>query len=268
MYKCDELFRLDKKVALFVGVGGIGEKVTHGLYDFGADVIIGDINEEKAKTIAHNIYKDNSIKFKNINQFWVGIDITNQDSIVDALNHIHNYHKKIDIVVNMVGHAIFKKSFDMSKDEFERILAIDLIGAWSLSNLSAKMMDKEGRGGKIINAASITAFFGSPGQSGYAAAKAGLVNLTKTLGLEFIKKGIYVNAISPVMTETPLNTKWLSEIPSRRQKIAERIPMGRLGTPEDFVGPIIFLASKASNFVVGQTILVDGGTYSQHPLID
>jgi len=264
----DNIFRLNGKVALCVGVGGIGESVAFGLRDFGANVIVGDIDNARAKKVAYNLYEENSYKFDNIDPFWAQIDITNSNSIKEALNSVFEFHKKLDIVVNMVGYNIFKNSLEMSESEFKQVLAINLLGAWNLSKAAAKIMDQQGTGGKIINAASITAFFGSPGQGAYAAAKAGLVNMTKTLALEWIDKGIYVNAISPVMTETPINTDWLSEVPERRQNIAKKIPIGRLGRPEDFIGPVVFLASEASNFVIGQTIPVDGGTSVQHPLIN
>lgn len=121
-------------------------------------------------------------------------------------------------------------------------------------------------GGRIINFISVTALRGSPGQAAFAAAKAGLVNLTKSMALEWAGHGVRVNAVSPVMTETPINADWLAADPDRKAGIVRRIPIGRLGRPDDVVGPVIFLASRASAFMLGQTLFVDGGSSVTHPL--
>ena len=169
-------------------------------------------------------------------------------------------------MVNTVGGNIFKTAFEMTEEEFERMVKLNLTGAWLVSRAAARLMEETGSG-KIINFASVTAFFGSPGQGAYAAAKAGLVNMTETLGLEWIGKGINVNAISPVLTETPINSEWLNSEPNRKSGFAARIPIGRLGTTADFVGPALYLASAASDFMIGQTIRVDGGTSVRHPML-
>lgn len=271
MKNFNNLFRLDGKVALVVGVGGIGECVAEGLRDFGAMVVAGDLNSARAQAVAGNLLKKTETNSKSNTgapaSSGVQIDITDSSSIKSALDSIITQYQRIDIIVNMVGLNIFKQSLDMTVPEYEKTLAINLTGAWDLSKQAAEIMIRQGFGGKIIHAASVTAFFGSPGQGAYAAAKAGLMNMIQTLAMEFIGNGIYVNGISPVMTETPINTGWLSEVPGRREKIAGKLPIHRLGTPEDFVGPVIFLASEASNFVLGQTIKVDGGASIKHPLI-
>lgn len=256
-----DLFSLKGSVAAVCGgAGGIGSRVAVGLADHGAAVAVVDVSEERSEQVAAEI----RARDQQSRAFVANIARPEEadrlmQRILESLGGLH-------ILVNAVGFNIFKEALDVSETDVQQMLVLNLTSAFNVSCAAARVMRERG-GGKIINFASVTAQFGSPGQSIYAAAKAGLVNLTKSLALEWAPFNIQVNAVSPVMTETPINAAWLASDPDRKQAIADTIPAGRLGRPADLIGPVVFLASRASDFVLGQTLFVDGGTSAVHPLV-
>ena len=236
-----DVFDLSGQVVLFVGAGGgIGREVALGLAHQGADVAVADISSEAALRVAEEI------QAAGRRATAITGDITSADDCQRMVAQTVAALGPLDILVNAVGFNIFANLTDLTPEDWNRVLAVNLTGAYLISTAAARAM--AAGGGRIINFASVTALRGSPGQAAYAAAKAGLINLTKSMALEWAPKGIRVNAISPVMTETPINAGWLAADPGRKAAIAKRIPAGRLGTPGDFVGPVIFLASSASSF--------------------
>lgn len=254
-------FSVDSKIALIAGgAGGIGHVLARGLARFGATVIIADIDTERTNEISEAL-ADEGYKARAI-----AVDITEARSIKDMVSTVVSEFNRLDVFVNTVGQNVFMDSLELPEDDWEQVLRLNLTGAFLASREAAKVMVASETGGSIINFASVTALRGSPGQAAYAAAKAALVNLTKSMALEWIKHDIRVNGISPVMTETPINTEWLNAVPDRKESIARRIPIGRLGVPDDYVGPVIFLASEASRFMIGQTLFIDGGASVTHPL--
>ncbi len=256
------LFSLDGKIALCVGVGGLGGEIARGLHEFGAEVVVADRDEIRAKGVARTLFSNDSRAPESA----LEIDITSEESVTDVIDRVSKRFRRIDVVINTVGFNIFKDAFDLSLAEFERLIRINLTGAWNLSRVAAQAMVEFG-GGKIVHLSSVTAYRGSPGQSAYAAAKAGLINMVKTLAIEWVQRGVYVNAISPILTDTSINREWLHAEAGRAEQFAAKIPLGRLGDPGDFVGPVVFLASPASDFLVGQTLSVDGGATVRHPLL-
>lgn len=256
-----ELFNLKGCVAAVCGgAGGIGSRVAVGLAEHGAAVAIVDVSGDRAEGVAAEIRSQGGTAAA------VAADITVMQEAERAVARGVEVLGGLDILVNAVGLNIFKDVLDLSEEDVEKVLALNLTAALYISRAAAQVMRQRG-GGKIINFASVTSLFGSPGQSVYAAAKAGLVNLTKSMALEWALYNIQVNAVSPVMTETPINAAWLAADPDRKAAIAATIPEGRLGKPEDLIGPVVFLASRASDFVLGHTLYVDGGTGAVHPLI-
>lgn len=255
------LFDLTSRVAAVCGgAGGIGTHVSVGLAEHGAVVAVVDIARSGAERVAEQI--------RSMGRTAIALtgDIAAPDEAERLVGRVVEELGGLDVLVNAVGLNVFKDALDLSEEEIDRVLSLNLTAALHISRAAARLMRERG-GGKIIHFSSVTALFGSPGQSVYAAAKAGLVNLTKSLALEWAPYNIQVNAVSPVMTETPINAAWLAADPERKQAIAVTIPAGRLGRPEDLIGPVVFLASRASDFVLGQTLFVDGGTSAVHPLI-
>jgi 2-deoxy-D-gluconate 3-dehydrogenase len=256
-----ELFDLRERVAAVCGgAGGIGRRVARGVAEYGAAVVVVDIDAAGAAAAAREI------EALGGRAAAVAGDITTSGGASRCVDAAVAHFGRLDVLVNAVGANIFKLAADLGEDEIQCLLTLNLTAALLVSRAAAEEMRERG-GGKIINFASVTALFGSPGQSVYAAAKAGLVNLTKSLALEWAADNIQVNAVSPVMTETAINAAWLAEHPDRKAAIARTIPAGRLGRPDDLVGPVVFLASRASDFVTGQTLFVDGGTGAVHPLV-
>lgn len=255
------LFDLTGRVAAVCGgAGGIGSRVAVGLAEHGAAVAVVDVAGDRAEDVATQI--------RSVGRTAIAIsgDVTVPREVERLIARVVETLEGLDIVVNAVGLNVFKEALDLSEDEVQQVLSLNLTAALYVSRAAARVMRRRG-GGKIINFASVTALFGSPGQSVYAAAKAGLVSLTKSLALEWAPYNIQVNAVSPVMTETSINAAWLAADPGRKTAIAATIPAGRLGRPEDLIGPVVFLASRASDFVLAQTLYVDGGTGAVHPLI-
>jgi NAD(P)-dependent dehydrogenase (short-subunit alcohol dehydrogenase family) len=243
----------ERPVVLVVGAaGGIGSEVCRALSQAGHLVVGGDarIPDTFDRSLCDVVL--------------AGDIVTQADDLVaDAIAAAGH----LDAVVNLVGFNTFADMLDISPDIWRNLLDVNLTGAFMLSCAAARHMRTRGRGGSIVHFTSVTSLFGSPGQAVYAAAKAGLGNLVKSMALEWAPFGVRVNAVSPVMTRTPINAQWLDDDPTRGERIAAKIPLGRLGTPRDFAGIVRFLISDEAAFITGQTVYADGGTSVVHPLL-
>ena len=164
---------------------------------------------------------------------------------------------RLDVLVNSAGIQHRQPAVDFDLDKWDRIVSLMLTGVFELSQQAARVMDRQG-GGKIINIASLASFQGGWTVPAYAAAKHGVAGLTKALANEWASKNIHVNAIAPGYFDTEMCEAIMND-PVREPKVRERIPAGRWGKPEDLVGPLLFLASDASNYVDGHVLVVDGG---------
>ncbi|HEX9191528.1 MAG TPA: SDR family oxidoreductase, partial [Candidatus Deferrimicrobiaceae bacterium] len=164
---------------------------------------------------------------------------------------------KIDVLVNNAGVNVRKPTLELSGEEWDRVLDTNLKGYFLVAQAVAPHMIRKG-GGKVINVSSIFGAVGMNNQLAYACSKGGIVQMTKVMAIEWAPHNVNVNAIGPTYFETPL-VAVLRDDPERFRFINERTPMGRWGQPEELEGTVIFLASKASDFITGQTIYVDGG---------
>jgi NAD(P)-dependent dehydrogenase (short-subunit alcohol dehydrogenase family) len=164
---------------------------------------------------------------------------------------------RIDILVNAAGVFTVAPAVELSPEAWKRVVEVNLTGVFFISQAVGTVMLRQGRG-KVINLASVSSQVGNPGYAAYATSKGGVARLTKVLGAEWCRHGVNVNAIGPAFTETSMTRPSL-EREGWREHVLSKIPMGRLGEPGDVVGAAVFLASRASDFVVGQTIYVDGG---------
>jgi gluconate 5-dehydrogenase len=168
-------------------------------------------------------------------------------------------HGAPTILVNSMGGTLIKEMRDVTVDEWDNLHHTHLRGAFLTCRAFADGMAKRGYG-KIINLSSFSAFRGNRSRGVYSVAKAGLNHLTSVLASEWGPAGIRVNGIAPMTTRTPRASKQLAKEPQREAEITKHVPLGRLATPEDMVGPALFLASPLSDFVTGQTLVVDGGS--------
>ncbi len=249
----DKLFDLTGKVALVVGgAGGIGHAIALGLADSGADVIVASRNLEPLKKVAEEI------RAKGKKALAVTVDVVQEKSVADMVKKVLETFPRIDILVNAHGLAIRKPAETFPIDEWQQVMDINTRGTWLCCQAVGQVMVKQ-KSGKIVNLSSVRGRYGLPG--GYAAycpSKGAVDTLTRTLACEWAKHNVLVNAVAPTFVETELTRTALAD-PDFAKTVKARIPLNRWAMPEDIVGPTIFLASKASDFVTGQIVYVDGG---------
>ena len=246
--------RLDKKTALVTGAGsGIGRAIALAMAEAGADVILCDLpqktsDQEAACQIIQNMGK---------RAISLPLQLPDLNSIDQAVHQAIQQFGQIDILVNNAGINIPKEAFDVTEEDWDRVLDINLKGLFFMSQRVGKIMCTAG-GGKIVNIASQNGVVGYYKRAAYCSSKAGVVNLTRVLAIEWASHNITVNAVGPTFILTPLTQSTFDD-PTLREDIIKRIPLGRVGQPEDVVGAVVFLASPAANLITGHTLLVDGG---------
>jgi len=248
----DKLFDLTGKVALIVGIGGIGHTLALGLAEYGADVVAADIKLDVAQKAA------NEIRAKGRKSLALTVDVTQEQSVIDMVKRVLQEFPRIDILMNSFGLAIRKPAIDFPVDEWQKVMDINTRGTFICCKIVGREMVKQ-RSGKIINMSSVRDDYGLPsGYAAYCPSKGGVRVLTKTLACEWAKYNVLVNAMAPTFVETPLTADALAD-PAFAKTVKDRIPLGRWALPEDIVGPLLFFASKASDFVTGQVLYIDGG---------
>ncbi len=242
--------RLKDKVALVTGgARGIGRAIALTLAKEGADIVVGDINiQEAEKTSAE-------IEALGRKSMALEMDVTSMAKVEETINKILDKFTKIDILVNNAGITKDNLLLRMSEAEWDAVLSVNLKGAFNCIKTVSKAMLKQ-RKGKIINIASIIGIIGNPGQANYSASKAGLIALTKTCAKELASRNINVNAIAPGFIQTEMTAKLPEEI---KEKMRQAIPLSRFGTPDDVANLCLFLAAEDSDYITGQTFVIDGG---------
>jgi NAD(P)-dependent dehydrogenase (short-subunit alcohol dehydrogenase family) len=250
-----DLFDLTDKIAIITGGGsGIGRRIALAFAEYGAKSIIADINQEAATLVKSEI---NARGGKAIP---LRVDVTQPEEVEGMVNVALDSFGRIDVLFNNAGISIRGPAESFPLEDWNRVIAINLTGMFLCAQSVGKVMIKQG-GGKIINTASVSAVLGHPGNLAYAAAKHGVVGMTKVMAVEWAKYGVSVNCIGPGIIQTPLTAKALED-PKKYHELVSKVPMGRLGEPDDLIGAVIFLASQASNYVTGQAIYVEGGRMS------
>ena len=249
-----DIFDLSGKVAIVTGGNqGIGLAISRGLAEAGAAVIIANRRAEEGKQAAESMKKD------GLNVISIPTDVSDESSIAALVSKVVKDYGKIDVLVNNAGVIIRKAAEEMSREDWDHIMNTNLRGAFFCCQLVGREMIKQKKG-KIINISSDASQRAMPERSVYATSKAGVSHLTRCLAVEWAKHNINVNAIGPGPTHTPLNKKYYEENPDKLQQTVQSIPMGRMGDTSDYIGAAVFLASEASNFMTGQTLLVEGGS--------
>ena len=247
-----DLFDLTGKKALVTGGSrGLGRGMAEALLEAGAEVIITGVSDrvfETADDLRKNNYPVKGLSF----------DLSNREEIKKSFKKVMDkFEGQIDILVNNAGIQRRNKAEEFPEKDWDDVIEVNLNSVFILSQLVAKEMIKND-GGKIINIASLLSFFGGYTVPAYAASKGGVAQLTKALSNEWASEGINVNAIAPGYMDTDMNSALVNN-PERSELIMSRIPADRWGKPEDMKGIVIFLASKASNYLNGTVIPVDGG---------
>ena len=249
-----KLFNLTSRVAFVTGAGsGIGQMIAVGMASAGAKVVCFDLRDDGGltKTIS-------SIKGIGGDAFSFTGDVTNPNDLRNVILQIEAEYGKLDIAVNAAGIANANPALEMSVEQWQRVIDVNLTGVWHSCKAEAELMLKNG-GGTIVNIASMSGSIVNRGldQAHYNCSKAAVINLTKSLAVEWAEKHIRVNSLSPGYTATPMNTR--PEMVHQTNEFENQTPMQRMATVAEMVGPAIFLSSDASSFCTGHDLIVDGG---------
>ena len=249
------MFNLKDKVAIITGARrGMGKSHALVLAKAGAKVVVSDISEEDCQKVVEEIKKEKGEALA------VKCDVTNKEEVANLVKKTMEKFGKVDILVNNAGICQFKPFLELSEEEWDRTLDINLKGYFLCAQAAAKEMVKQ-KSGKIINIASVASGqvgIGFPTLAHYSASKGGIIALTETLAVELAPYNITVNAISPGMIETPMIAP-IKESPEQEKEVLKRIPLGRPGNPEEVSNLVLFLASDASSYMTGSTVVIDGG---------
>jgi 3-oxoacyl-[acyl-carrier protein] reductase len=242
--------RFKDEIVLVTGSArGIGREIATAFAKEGAIAIISDINAESCQKTAQELTA------QGFKADAMTCDVTKLSSVEEMVNKILDKYNRIDILVNNAGITKDNLFLRMREEEWDAVLTVNLKGTFNCCKAVAKSMLKA-RKGKIISIASVIGILGNIGQANYAASKAGIIGLTKSLAREFASRNINVNAIAPGYIKTDMTDQLKEET---RQQILQNIPLARMGLPEDVAGVCLFLGSKEANYLTGQTIKVDGG---------
>ena len=246
-------FKLDGQTALVTGCKrGIGKAMAIALAEAGADIVGVSATLETEGSGVEQAVTDTGRKFKGY-----ACDFSDRPALYRFITQVKSDFPQIDILINNAGIIIRTPAVEHSDEDWDKVVEVNLSAQFILSREIGKEMVARGKG-KIIFTASLLTFQGGILVPGYAASKAGVGQLTMALANEWAGQGVNVNAIAPGYISTD-NTEALRNDPERSQAILARIPAGRWGEAEDFAGPVVFLASKASDYMHGTVVLVDGG---------
>lgn len=244
--------RLQDKVAIITGgAQGIGKSIAVALAKEGANLVIVDVNLEKAEETAKEIEAmgRKSIALK--------VDVSNSSETEEMVATTIEKLGSLDVLVNNAGITRDALLMRMKEEDWDLVMKVNLKGPFNCTKAAVKVMTKQ-RSGSIINIASIVGLMGNAGQANYSASKGGLIALTKTTAREVASRGVTCNAVAPGFIDTAM-TEVLSD--SVKKSLTDQIPMGKLGSPDDIAESVLFLASDSASYITGHVISVNGGMY-------
>ena len=252
-----ELFRLDGRAALITGGGGaLGRAMALGLAAAGASVSIADRDLTAAETTVSQVAGTGG------GALAIGADVTDETAVEETVRRTVDRFGRLDILINSAGIGARGAAADYELGRFEEVLSINLTGTFLFCRAAGRVMLEAGDG-RIVNIASIAGLVGYIGNPAYLASKGGVVQLTRALAVEWAQRGVRVNAIAPGVIETPMVARQVASEPEFYVEFRKKHPVGRFGTPDEIVGPALFLCSDASSFVTGHVLVADGGYTAQ-----
>jgi glucose 1-dehydrogenase len=249
-----------KNVLVTGGTSGIGQATAVRFAEYGANVAINYLSrpEEAAETEEQVHTCLHRVRQQSVKDVLVQGDVSKEEDVIGMVEQTVEELGSIDVLVNNAGIQISRPSHELSQADFEKVLAINLRGAFLCARETIKRFLGAAKGGVIVNVSSVHQDIPKPEYLGYSVSKGGMRNLTRTLALEYAGQDIRVNGIGPGATITQINRAWI-DYPAKSKMVSDHIPLGRPATADEMAGVICFLASDDAAYITGQTLFVDGG---------
>jgi glucose 1-dehydrogenase len=249
-----------KNVLVTGGSSGIGQAIAVRFAEYGANVAINYLTtpdeardtEDQVQACVHRVRQE------GVRDVLVQGDVSNEEDVVRMVGEAAGELGGLDVLINNAGIQISKPSDELTGHEFDNVLAVNLRGSFLCAREAIKGFLRDEKPGVIVNVSSVHQLIPKPDYLGYSCSKGGMMNLTRTLALEYAGRGIRVNGIGPGATITPINSAWIDD-PVKKEQVESHIPMRRAGTADEMGGVACFLASDDAAYITGQTIFVDGG---------
>jgi glucose 1-dehydrogenase len=249
-----------KNVLVTGGSSGIGQAIAVRFAEYGANVAINYLRRpEEAQGTEEQVHACISkVQQEGVQDVLVQGDVSQEKDVVMMVSEAVEGLGGLDVLVNNAGIQISRPSDELSSEDFDKVLAVNLRGSFLCAREAIRHFLAEERRGSIINVSSVHQLIPKPNYLGYSTSKGGMQNLTRTLALEYAARDIRVNGVGPGATVTPINRAWIDD-PEKRRQVEEHIPMQRAGDADEMAGVTAFLASDDAAYITGQTIFVDGG---------
>jgi glucose 1-dehydrogenase len=249
-----------KGVLVTGGTSGIGQAIAVRFAEHGANVAINYLRrpDEATETEQQVHACVNRVQQEGVRDVLVQGDVSREEDVGNMVRRAVSGLGGLDVLVNNAGIQISRHSDELSSEDFDKVLAVNIRGAFLCAREAIRHFLAEGKPGVIVNVTSVHQLIPKPDYLGYSVSKGGMQNLTRTLALEYAARGIRVNGIGPGATVTPINHAWIDD-PVKREQVESHIPMRRAGTSDEMAGVACFLASDDAAYITGQTIFVDGG---------
>jgi glucose 1-dehydrogenase len=249
-----------KNVLVTGGSSGIGQAIAVRFAQYGANVAINYLREPgEAQDTEQRVHACvHQVRQEGVREVLVGGDVSQEEDVVRMVRETVEGLGGLDVLINNAGIQISRPSDELSSADFDKVIAVNLRGAFLCAREAIRHFLAEDKPGSIINISSVHQMIPKPDYLGYSASKGGMQNITRTLALEYAGRGIRVNGIGPGATVTPINRAWIDD-PVKRAQVEEHIPMRRAGTADEMGAVAAFLASDDGGYITGQTIFVDGG---------